>query len=87
LWGNRLTESFWSQNRTRFFSYRRRGIQILRRRKREQKIMGGKKSRLSKFTEAVRLLFTRFCASFFTLSFSLSFSGVAANSLSLNLSL
>ena len=49
--------------------------------------MGVKKSRLSKFTEAVRLLFTRFCASFFTLSFSLSFSGVAANSLSLNLSL
>jgi hypothetical protein len=49
--------------------------------------MGVKKSRLSKFTEAVRLLFTRFCASFFTLSFSLSFSGVAANSLSQSLSL
>jgi hypothetical protein len=84
LWGN-LT-SFWSQSRTRFFSDTE-DIQSLRRRKRGQKIMGGKKSRLSKFTEAVRLLFTRFCASFFTLSFSLSFSGVAANSLSLNLSL
>ena len=46
--------------------------------------MGGKKSRLSKFTEAVRLFVLAFARPFL-LSFSLSFSGVAANSLSISL--